>query len=57
MRRAPEPVSRVLQRGYAVFFALALEPFLSCFELRDAPCYFFSLESEPAFVFGHPHPF
>ena len=48
---------RIIQRGDAIFFALALEFFLRGFEICDAGRDFFPLPSEAILRFGHAHPF
>ena len=48
---------RIIQRGDAIFFALALEFFLRGFEICDARRDFFPLPSEAILRFGHAHPY
>ena len=50
-------VTRVFQRRYEIFLALAFESFLRCFETCHAGHDFFPLGSGVVQLFGHAHPF
>src|SRR6202158_6554830 len=47
----------VFQRRDEIFLTLALEFFLRRFEVRDAACDLFPLQSGVVLLFGHAHPF
>jgi hypothetical protein len=55
-RQAPRSAAGVLQRGYKVFFALALESILGGSEVCDARRDFFPLAREPVLLVGHTIP-
>jgi hypothetical protein len=54
---APRSLEGILQRGYKIFLALALEFLLGGSEVCHARSDFFALLRESVFLFGHAHPF